>query len=589
MAKVCKSTVLIFGVISILSCSKSEKKTMPIPTELPLLNLNVKQDNQRVFINQLAYHPDESKRIVVIKKQDEFCSVFDQNQQMIAMQALIDLSPHPDYSVELAVCDLTALREEGGYILKIGDVVQDLKIYINGGSLRSLLEASQKTFYYQRASFPLDELFAGSWARPDAHPDRGLTVRLTGGNSEGTRRDVPGGWYDAGDYGKYVVNGGIAVGTLLLAIEHFPESFGDNIGIPESGNGVSDLLDEIRYELDWFLSMQDDDGGVFFKVGPLVWPGMIMPHEDIGERFITGKSTASTLNFAAVSAQASRIFLPFSEAYAEELLAAAERAWRWAIVNPNVLAPQPDAAGTGSYWDERFQDEFMWAAIELARVTGQSQYREIAQANILQMKIPFSRGEARWWQNVQTVGFLSMAYDKTWSQEVMAHVHGEIISYAENIYETAKSNPFRISYSGEDFIWGSNGGLANQAMILLNAERLTGENRFRRAAQDILHYFMGRNIHSRSFVTGLGQRSPLNPHHRPSGGDSLREPIPGFLVGGPNYQKKDLDSGVIYPINAEGPYCYVDQEESYASNEVAINWNAPLTYLAAGLQKLIDK
>jgi endoglucanase len=582
------TAILQIGVgMALLAAScgkKDDDRSPPIvpPKEDSGLNLNQRQPRYSSYLNQFTYQPEHAKRVVFLASDHEVCSVFDRNGKQLLHRPLRRFTSHPDYPVELASCDLSDLKEKGVYTLKLGDTVQKLTLAVEPNGLQPLLEASMRSYYFQRASFALDKRFAGIWARPAGHPDKELAIRLTGSDRDGNRWDVPGGWYDAGDYGKYVVNGGITIGTLLMTAEDFPQAIDDKLGIPESNNGRSDLLDEVKYELDWFLTMQDKDGGVFFKVGPLEWPGFIMPHDDIGERFVTGKSTSSTLNFAAACAQASRVFRMIDPDYAATLLGSAERAWNWAMRHPEVLPPEPDPAGTGSYYDEDFADEFLWAAVELARTTGAQRYRQDAETRLLGTAL--KRGqEALWWQNVEGLAFLSAAHESFWSQDVLNHVRQEIVQYADGIHNTAADNPFGIAYTGRDFIWGSNGGLANQGMVLLIADRLTNSSKYRQSAQDIIHYLLGRNIHGLSFVTGFGQSSSQYPHHRPSGGDRITPPIPGFLVGGPNFGRNDKGSQVNYPTNPEGPYSYTDQRGSYASNEVAINWNAPFTYLLAGM------
>jgi endoglucanase len=137
-----------------------------------------------------------------------------------------------------------------------------------------------------------------------------------------------------------------------------------------------------------------------------------------------------------------------------------------------------------------------------------------------------------------------------------------------------------------DFVWGSNAVILNQAMVLAAAYRIEPKRDYLDAAQSALDYVLGRNGPGMSFVTGFGARSPLHPHHRPSEADGVDAPYPGMLVGGPNPGQQDK-AGCRAPYPSALPaLSYLDDICSYASNEIAINWNAPLVYVAAALQSL---
>ena len=140
--------------------------------------------------------------------------------------------------------------------------------------------------------------------------------------------------------------------------------------------------------------------------------------------------------------------------------------------------------------------------------------------------------------------------------------------------------------AGKDFIWGSNAVVLNQGMMLVQAYRITGKRDYLDAAQSALDYTLGRNPLGVSYVTGFGTRSPMHPHHRPSVADGIAAPVPGWLVGGPNPGQQDAkDCKATYRAK-EPALSWLDDACSYASNEVAINWNAPLVYVAAALQVL---
>ncbi|MDR0907760.1 MAG: glycoside hydrolase family 9 protein [Rikenellaceae bacterium] len=438
-------------------------------------------------------------------------------------------------------------------------------------SSEELAKILTKSYYYQRASLSLEPAYAGKWSRAAGHPDTHVAYHPSTGHSEGFLSS-PGGWYDAGDYNKYVVNAGISVGQLLAAHEAAPGVFADGaLNIPESGNGQNDLLDEVKWELDWMKTMQDTDGGVFFKITSKVFCGMVMPAADNLERWVVGKSTTSALDFAAVMAMASRVYATYNAAYAADCLARAERAWGWAVANPSVAYRNPSDISTGEYGDGTMTDEFFWAAVELAVATGDAgEYKSYVQQHIGDY-IPVSEPS---WGFVAPLGITTLAFAPDVCG-VKARATEAIVDFGRNSLRQIAQSPTAMPHI--NFNWGSNSGVANTGVLILCAYRLTGDKAFLEGAKVVSDYLLGSNATGYCFITGvegIGEKSPMNPHHRPSAADGIAEPVPGFVVGGPNGGRNDEGPGVVYPDHRP-EMCYVDVTESYASNEVAINWNAP--------------
>jgi endoglucanase len=425
-----------------------------------------------------------------------------------------------------------------------------------------------KSYYYQRASQALDAEYAGQWARAAGHADTHVAYHPSSGHSEGFTSS-PGGWYDAGDYNKYVVNAGISVAQLLAAYEAAPEIFADRtLNIPESGNGQNDMLDEVKYELDWLKTMQDTDGGVFVKVTSKQFCGMVMPADDDLERWMVGKTTTSALDFVGMMAMASRVYADYDAAYAADCLVRAKRAWAWAVANPDIEFRNPPDISTGGYGDRAFGDEFFWAATELAVATGgEQEYKDYVLAHFNE----YSTVTEPSWGFVAPLGITTLAF--------APDVCGVKAEAGKAIVDFARQSLRQIDESPDGmpdivFNWGSNSNVANTGVLIMCAYRLTDDRAFLKGAEAVSGYLLGRNATGYSFITGiegLGERSPMNPHHRPSAADGIVEPVPGFVVGGPNGGHND---GVEYP-DKRPEASYVDVTESYASNEVAINWNAP--------------
>jgi endoglucanase len=491
--------------------------------------------------------------------------------------------------------DFSALSEVGEYVLEVPGLGASYPFSIAERVHENVARAALKGYYFQRASTALASEYAGPWARPAGHPDTEVIVHPSAaseGRPAGSTISAPKGWYDAGDYNKYVVNSGISVGTLLQLYEHFPDYFtAFGLDIPESGNGIPDLLDEVLWNVRWMLDMQDPaDGGVYHKLTHANFSGAVMPHEASAPRYVVQKGTAATLDFAAVMAQASRIFDDFEgelPGLADSLLAASLNAWDWARTNPDVAYDQsvlnaafdPDIQ-TGAYGDSDFADEFDWAAMELYVTTQADSFLVATQpTNPIQMGIP-------WWGGVRELGYYSLLEHR---EAVAADIDttalkARLLSAADAFVARRATSAYGVVMSSGDFYWGSNAVAGNQGIQLLQAYRLTGDTEYLETAIAALDYLLGRNATGYSFVTGHGSRTPMEPHHRPSEADDVAEPVPGLLVGGPNPGQED---GCSYPSD-EPARSYLDDWCSYASNEITINWNAPLAYLAGAVEALLS-
>ena len=534
-----------------------------------------------LWYNQLGYETHSAKRCLTIDTVGEAFALFDGQENLALAAKFGALSPWPAASARVRCGTFTEVMTPGAYTLLMRESGVKADMTIGTGIYRAPLFAALKAFYYQRSGIALEPAFAGAWSRSAGHPDTACILHPTTGKSGVA--DVRGGWYDAGDYGKYIVPAGISVGTMLALYELFPACIPDSIAIPESGNHRSDLLDEVRYELDWMQRMQDDDGGVFFKVGPLKWDGFVMPEASRGPRYIIGKSTASTLDFAACLAMAARSYRKIDRPFSKACLQRASRAWDWALAHPDVREPQ-ESGGTGAYGDNTFKDEFFWAASELFITTGKSEYRKYVESHVAENPVNGAAG----WSNVGNLGLFSLATGKKSARlPVVPPIVRSIVLAADSCLRQIDTHPCRIP--ADQFIWGSNSYLLNYAITLCYAYVLTKNEAYAGGVADVADYIFGRNPTGYSFVTGFGRQTPLQPHHRIMGADTVALPFPGFLVGGPNGGMEDAarsEPGVYYP-HKEPARAYIDRAGSYASNEVAINWNAALVFVLGFLTETL--
>ena len=531
-----------------------------------------------IRINQVGYYPDANKIAVVNFTHATNFEIINVHDHSVEYTGTLSSQKYwKDAGDSVKQADFSSVSKPGTYQINIPGFGASYPFEISPAVLRKAAYASFKSFYYQRCSYELTAPYAGLWARKAGHPDTNCVLHSSTGKS-GTISS-PGGWYDAGDFGKYVINAGISVHTLLSFYENFNTFFSDgSIKIPESGNGQNDLLDEVKYELDWLKTMQDDDGGVFFKLTTLGFAGMIMPDKGTATRYAIGKATASALDFAAMMAMAGRIYHQYDSVYAADCIARAENAWIWAKAHPTIYFTNPSDVSTGGYGDSNVTDEFIWAAAELFITTQKDEYKNYLESRSNSLNYWSAPG----WPNVQQLASLSLlTRPNGLSSSILTTMKNSLVSTSDKWLGQIENSAVRIPQFG--FNWGSNSGIANMGAGLLYAYLLTNEQKYIKGAAECADYLLGKNATGYSFVSGFGSRTPINFHHRAFSADGIVQPAPGFVSGGPNSGKQD---GEKYPFS-EPAKCFVDVVGSYASNEVCINWNSPLTALLAGIDAVL--
>ena len=550
-----------------------------------------------IHLNQIGFYPNQNKTAVIIGASANTFSIISASDATPQFDGTLSDSAVWPYSQQrVKVADFSGLATPGTYRVRVEGVDDSYPFTIGDNINDTLTKAALKSYYFQRSGAELTAQYAGDWARPAGHPDTSVLVHASAASTErpeGIVISSPEGWYDAGDYNKYIVNSGISVYTLLAAYEHY-SSYLDtlNTDIPESSNALPDILDEALWNIRWMLTMQDPvDGGVYHKLTTKKFSGAVMPHEDTAPRYVVQKSTAAALDFAATMAVASRIFDQFYAelpGFADQCRAAAISAWNWAVDNPNVHYVQPDDVQTGTYANptDTFQDERAWAAAELYITTQDDNYYAAFNDNSAPADIPG-------WRFVGTLGWISLAHHRANLTPAAdsTQITNEVITLADTLLKVQQSSAYQVvmGAAADDFRWGSNSVALNQSMILLQAYRMTNDDNYLVAAESNLDYVLGRNAVGFSFVTGLGTNTPMAVHHRPSEADGVAAPVPGLIAGGPHAGQQDTRScarrDVSYSSNLPA-LSYIDHWCSHATNEVAINWNAPLIYVSAALESI---
>lgn len=456
--------------------------------------------------------------------------------------------------------DFSSVTQPGTYYITC-DAFSDVSysFVISDDPYETLLEDSVKMLYLQRCGTEVEDDTFG-------HEACHNTLATIYGTTETI--DVSGGWHDAGDYGRYVVPGAKAVADLLYAYDANPTLYGDDTGIPESGNGVPYLLDEVRYELEWMLKMQASSGGVYHKVTCANFPGYVMPEEETDELIVTPISTTATADFCAFMAMAYEFYQSVDAVFAETCLEAAKAAWAFLEENPNLIYTNPDDITTGDYGDTSDRDERYWAVAQIYRATQDETYWIALESMTVQSGLD--------WSTVGDYGNIALLTmdDFDTDSALYTKIKSSLTTRANSYAKVSASSPYGVAISV--FNWGSNMTVANAGVILGLAYQLTGEESYLEAAQSQLHYLLGSNPVGECFITGYGTVSPQNPHHRPSMAQG--QAMTGMLVGGVNSNLED-SAAKAYLSDTARAKRYIDNAESYSTNEVTIYWNSPLTYL----------
>jgi endoglucanase len=539
----------VFIVFILLSCHVNEDKRLE---ELP------------VRLNSIGFLPDKQKRATIASPCSTFTVCRAADDTAVYGGTVTGPFASDDTGETVYIADFSDVTETGAFYLSVDGVGKSTQFSISETIYNDVFKTLMLGMYLWRSGTAVSARYDGvRYSHAASHMNDAYLYYITG---EHTIKDGKRGWYDAGDFGKYVANAGITLGMMFKAWEHFQTAI-ETVGIevPESGGTYPDYLDEIKWEMDWILTMQypDESGRVSHKLTARNFASFIMPEQDTSLRYFVPWSSAATADFVAVCAIASRVCAPYDAAFAQKCRDAAEKSHAFLDDNPdNHYADQSDFS-TGGYVSDDADDR-LWAASELWETTGTAEYRDDfetrASAYSDKIQTIFDWGDVR---NMGMITYL-MSEKTGKNPSIENDIHADLLSAADSIVGTGDANPYGRPMGGM-YYWGCNGTVARQTLLLRVAYMLTGNETYIDTALDAIGHLFGRNYYSRSYVTGLGYFPPEFPHDRRSGADTIADPWPGYLVGGGH--------------TATG---WVDVEESYETNEIAINWNSALIYAVAG-------
>lgn len=634
----------------------------------PSNDLGVITPKNDIRVNQVGYYSNRSKQASLVNaKGGESFSVLDSSGKEVytgtASSAITD--PIESSGETVAKLDFTELTTPGTYTIKCGSA-SSFEFTISDDIYDGLLTNALNYYYQNRSGIDIEEKYITSCnenpkynqtkadlAHKGGHkPDKAYVqsewVKSYAGEFDGDTTysiDGTGGWYDAGDHGKYVVNGGISIWTLQnmyemsLATDKASKfDDGGEMVIPEGSNGTPDILDETKVELDWFFKMIVDskdpywgkyEGLVYHKLHDHKWTGLACRPDDYEDtwgttRIVKPPSYAATLNLVACAAQAARLWEGIDDAYAKECLDNAEKCYTavkkyWKEYseasdkdNPTSLyAPLDQAIGGGAYGDTEVKDDLYWAACELYATTGDSKYYDDLSnyKDAFKVVTYLEGGENKGsfssfnWGCTGSLGSLSLYLSDKTSDADKAKIADSITEAADTYIAQEEKEGFGIPYEGTTFTddinigpgvkvtgyeWGSNSFVANNAIVMAYAYNSTGDAKYIDGVTTAMDYIFGTNALDFSYVTGYGSYYCQRPHHR-LWSYELDKNFPmapkGVMSGGPGSGMQDpYIGGLGYKRGTlAAQKCYVDSIEAWSVNEVTINWNAPLAWVTSFL------
>ena len=588
-----------------------------IPTCLLALLCACSSPKESIRINQVGFYPDQEKTLTL--EQSNQCEKIEiykaGTDEKVWEGAAFRTAESPWSGKVRRIFDFSEITEPGTYTVKAGNATADFTV--SPAAYEELAQAALTAFYHQRSGMDLDPEIAGQWARKGGHPDTEVLIHASAASDsrpEGTVISSPKGWYDAGDYNKYIVNSGYSLGLMAEAFLMFPEQYDWETKDIDYGEYTRNtqkiyepIFEELSYNEEWMWTMQDpEDGGVYHKLTTPNFEGFIAPVECRQQRYVVQKSVTAALDFAGSLCSMAGlnsmawINCDINARIYKERYDKAEAAYAWAKAHPDALyfqekineAYDPDIT-TGAYGDFSADDEFFWAASSLYLATQKAEYLEDVKQyfpesfKLMSWGYVAPLGIFNWLQYEKRM----LAYKPFWGkdlfgkpycitaeeQEIIDSCKAMLLEYCDATILDVEGSCFNNSYGNkpDEFLWGCSSSFCDQAICFLYAYEVTGDEKYLVNAHRNVNYILGQNATGYCYVTGFGTKSPMFPHSRLCHSDGIEDPIPGLLVGGPNPDQNDIIEVKKYDSDYPDE-SYMDIMPSYASNEIAINWNASL-------------
>lgn len=516
-----------------------------------------------IRFNSLGYQPQATKQAtILIPEAETFRVRRADNDRVVLKGTLGEVLTQQDVAQSARIADFSDLDKSGTYYIEIPEVGRSREFIIAPDAYNEAYAATMRAFYLWRCGCEVDYTYNGiRYHQAACHAEDGYEDYI---GHKGHQHDGTGGWHDAGDYGKYVVNAGITTNLLFWAWESFqPQLQGVTLDLPETAPAYPEFLKEMKWEIDWLQKMAypDGSGRVSHKLTATNFAGFIMASDDAQKRYFTPWSTAATADYVAMLAQAARAFAPYDKEYAEKCIEAARHSYAFLRTAPEEPFVQGDFS-TGGY-QTGDKDDRLWAAAEMWETTGEEIYLKDFEQMARDMNFEV---DSNWdWGDVSNSAMFRYALSNRAGKDsaIDATIKQNIITVADGLVAASAGDIYGRPLAGT-YYWGCNGTVARQALNLYVASRLSDKAEYKQTALNAISHIFGRNYYDRSYVTGVGHNPPMHPHDRRSGADGIEAPWPGYIVGG-GHSATD----------------WVDEQESYSHNEVAINWQAGIVFALA--------
>lgn len=541
-----------------------------------------------VLLNQVGFKPDDGKKAVLDFAGSDF-QIKNEQGQTVYNGSVQHFGKDEISGEDTFIADFSDLKENGRFQLVSGDE-SSVFFKIGNDVYDSLMKDVCKCFYFLRCGDALSKEFAGDYYHEACH----MTKATVYGEKDAEPVDVTGGWHDAGDYGRYSTAGAVAVAHLLYGVRFFPNLLKIEFDIPKvkgDKGQLPDILAEVKVELDFLKKMQRKDGSVWHKVTTFCHAPFEMPQEDKEELFLFPVSSLATADISAVFALAYSIYKDYDRAYADGVLEASKKAYKWLSDNPDeLLFKNAEDSNTGEYDEAEDISNRFWAAASLYEATKDKSYYEDAKA-LKERLLAFDRTADKkgyqgdvltclGWADVAGLGALSLILMNE-DDKLTEDIKNAFILESDRLVRNASKNGFGLCMEACDFIWGSNMELLKYLMILAVTDKvICHKNEYRNAITSGIDYLLGCNSMDVSYVTGNGEKAFKNPHLRPTAVDGIDEPWPGLVSGGPNVGLQDERAKEV-PAGSAPMKCYYDHVDCYSLNEITIYWNSPLVFVLA--------
>ena len=564
---------------------------IPLATAVPNNNSNRNAHplNPSIHINQIGVRRIGQKQVIVsgdLEPNSTFRIENAAGEEVFEGQ-LHEFGFDIDSGDHLWRGEFTKFVTAGSYWIGVADHGFSYRFPVSDDFASSVLKLATRWFYLQRSG--ADKIDRVSGIEHEADHTSAAILRDSDGVHPDQTFDVSGGWWDAGDYGRYVPPATTTIMSLLYAYRFNPTAFKDSsLAIPESGNGVPDLLDEVRWELEWLLKMQRFDGAVHHKAATREYASS-PPDDDEQEMYLFEVTSQSTAQYAGALAEASIIYRKFDRRFADKLLESAKRAWTWLQANPQKYPAggflNPDDKNGGDYAAEGDETGMrLWAAAALFHATGSRVYAD-AFAKLWTKNDPPASASGLYWCDGYAFGMFAYLDASGGDAGIREQIRKVITQQAQKILGVIDTTGYRVALQGDSgafsYAWGSNCLALNRATFLLLANELNPNQRFIDGAAAQLDWVLGINPLNKAFITGAGSNPVKTLHHELS---IVRgAAVPGAIGEGPNAVSAGGDPVLQKLFNNNVPFAkrYADDSRSWATNEPTICGNAAFVAVAA--------